>query len=150
MGMQTDCVYGFGWEVAVSDEKLEAFILNHRNTLKENKKGMEVLAWIDDDATFTENIKEYWFDYESEISGESGLYGIIADIMSRETGIRFDYRRPQDDDGDVIMFQETYPWLMTDAEKNLTIETLTEICVKYMRELGDEHQPDYVRLEYFG
>ena len=56
----------------------------------------------------------------------------------------------QDDDGDVIMFQETYPWLMTDAEKNLTIETLTEICVKYMRELGDEHQPDYVRLEYFG
>lgn len=103
MSAQTDCVYGFGWEVAVSDEKLEAFILNHRDSLKENKKGLEVLAWIDDDTTFTENIKEYWFDYKSDISGEAGLYGIIADIMSRETGICFDYRRPQDGKRSIIL-----------------------------------------------
>ena len=70
--------------------------------------------------------------------------------MSRETGIMFEYC-PPDCDCDTsasVIFEATYPWLLNETEKNLTIEKSSNICKKYMNELGITGEPDYLRLEY--
>ena len=43
-----------------------------------------------------------------------------------------------------------YPWLFNETEKELTEEKLSNICKKYMDELGITDNPDYLNLEYYG
>ena len=155
MSMQTDCIYGYGFQVEVSDENLKDFIWNHKKTVETLNRGPEILGWIEERIVKGDpfdSMKEKFFDYESHYSNEEGLYGLIADVMSEESGIRFEYHRPQDEDDieDVILFPESYPWYLNEVEKQLTQESFDEIIKKYIDDLGGHMATDYLRLEYFG
>lgn len=77
---------------------------------------------------------------------------VIANIMSRETGIEFAYCQPDEncDTPASVVFDEKYPWLLNETKKELTEEKLSNICKKYMDELGITDDPDYLELEYYG
>ena len=50
----------------------------------------------------------------------------------------------------LLYFDEKYPWLLNEPEKELTEEKLSNICKKYMDELGIADDPDFLELEYYG
>lgn len=150
--MQIDCVYGFGFAVYASDECLRDFIDKHKETLENElgEEGRRTIQYFYDHPDDTFNPKEDLYDYTGLYSNE-GFYGMIADVMTKETGIRFEYRIPQDEDYDeTIIFPETYPWLLNDTEKELTEDKLRNICQKYIDDLGGQLIADYIRMEYFG
>lgn len=98
------------------------------------------------------NLDDVFCDYDCDSSGCQGLGAVIANIMSRETGVRFDYCQP---DGDcdtsaAVLYSESYPWQMNEVERDLTAEKLTEICKTYMNELGIDGEPDFLAQEYYG
>lgn len=151
MSMQTDCIYGYGFKVYASDEQLKQFIEKHRDTIACLDLGRTLLDYMDrcEDDEF--NPKEDFHDWENEATGDIGLYGMIADVMYKETGIIFEYRNSQDDeDDDVIILPQMYPWQMNDKEKILSQEALDNICNQYIKDLGNQLKPEFIRLEYFG
>jgi len=156
MSMQTDCIYGRGFKVYVSDENLRDFINKHTTTiLGLGEQGEELIDWIkvhsESSGKPLDSLKEEFFDWDNEATGDTGLYGMIADVMSKETGIVFEFRNPQDDDeDDVIMLPQTMPWHYNEIEKNLTEEKLDGIFKKYIDELGGQLVVEDIRLEYFG
>ena len=156
MGMQTDCIYGFGFRVFASDKALADFIKNHEATVKSLEGGTDILDYVNDCISNNkplDSIKEMFYDYENNFTGDSGLYGIIADVMHKETAIRFEYRRTPDVDcceDDAIILPIAMPWQFNETEQKLTEESLEKICKKYMSELDERLVFDSIRLEYFG
>ena len=83
---------------------------------------------------------------------------IVAEWMTNNfdvnpKGIKFDgYIGQSDcDTEETIMFSETYPWLLTEEEKTLTLEDLREILSKFAEMLGvPPGCIDYQSLEYYG
>ena len=92
------------------------------------------------------------YSYACDCSCAEGFGAVISNIMSRETGIRFEYQQGQDDCGSVptVMFSDAPVWCYNEAEKNLTEDKFYEICDKYMHELGLEGRADYMEVEYYG
>lgn len=150
MSMQTDCVYGYGFSVYASDEELKQFILKHKDTVATLDEGRRLLDYMDGCTDDEFNPKEDFFDWQCETSTDDGFYGIIADVMCRETGIMFEYFVAQEDEDDAIIFRETMPWLMSQREKELTKVSMDAILRKYIDDLGGHLQIDSIRLEYFG
>ena len=153
MSMQTYIIYGYGFDVHVADKVLVDFIKSRENIVRSLNRGPEILDWIakkDKENGVYDAITEDFFDYENEINGDEGLYGIISDIMAKETGIMFEYRRGSEYDDDMIAFPECYPWQLNDKERSLTQEEATEILSKYMKELQIAGEPNYVQVEYLG
>ena len=151
MSMQTDVVYGYGFYVYVSDEELKNFVLKHKDTILKLDRGREVLEYTKRCSDDEFNPKEDFYDWENEATGDRGLYGMIADVMYKETGIVFEYRNSQDDgEDDVIILPQMYPWEMNDKEKILSQEALDNICKQYIKDLGNQLKPEFIRLEYFG
>lgn len=142
-------IYGYGFKVYVSDACLADFILNHDRTV-ENLDREDILAFIEncrDKNLPLDPLKEEFFDYESEITGDTGLYGIIADIMARETGINFEYRRAVvEDEDDIIIFPQMYPWQMNAEEHYLTKDKLERIVKGYINELGGQLIAEFVDI----
>lgn len=136
-------ITGYGFRVYVSDEKLNEFIRNHADTVKKLESGQEILDWLDSGST--DSIKEKFFDYTSEATNCGGIYGLIADVMSYETDVHFEYyfsNSPEDDD-DMIVFIPTYPWIMSDTEKTLTLDSLNTLIKGYLQEINSDLQIDY-------
>ena len=151
MSMQTDCIYGYGFAVYASDDELRRFITSHRDTVKQITDGEKVLQYLDSHEGDSFNPKEDLYDYETAATGDMGFYGVIAEIMSNETGIVFEFRNSQEDDGnDYILFPESYPWHYNERESKLTLDELKDICIKYITELNPNLVPGFQRLEYFG
>ncbi len=151
MSMQTDCVYGYGFKVYASDESLRSFCKKHRETILKLKAGKDIIDYMDQHSDESFNPKEDFFDYENEATGDTGFYGLIADVMNEETGIVFEYRIAQDpDDDEVIILPQTYPWFFNEIEKELTQEKLDDILKGYINDLGGQLKPEHIRLEYFG
>lgn len=151
MSMQTDCIYGYGFKVYASDEDLRQFIIKHKDVIPFLSRGRELLDYTENCRPDEFNPKEDFFDWENEATGDEGIYGLIADVMYKETGIVFEYRIAQDDgEDDVIILPQMYPWHMNETEKSLTQEKLEEILKKYIEDLGGQLVPEYIRLEYFG
>ena len=156
MNIQTSIVYGYGFDISVSDENLKNFILNHKESLlellEENSDIEKVLKYVrQNDVTVP--LKDTFAGYCGMFSADGGIYAIIADIMYVETGIRFEYRRPQDEDdqNEAIILPETNPWYFNEAEKAIEgEEQMDEILGKYMSELGIMNKPYSIRFEYFG
>lgn len=42
------------------------------------------------------------------------------------------------------------PWQMNDKEKNMSQEALDNIYKQYIKDLGNQLKPEFIRLEYFG
>ncbi len=154
MSMHTDCIYGYGFKVYVSDENLRDFIKKHESTIVSLSQGRELVDWTNEHISTgkpLDSLKEEFYDWDNLITGDSGLYGMIADVMTKETGIRFEFRNPQEDgEDDVILFPQTYPWYLNEQEKALTEETLDDIYAVYIGDLGGQLTTEYIRIEYYG
>lgn len=80
-----------GFYVAVSDAKLVEFIKNHKETIKSiGKHGEELITWVEEKCIY-DPIKEEFFDWEPLIGEATGIYGMIADVMTMESTIPYQY-----------------------------------------------------------
>lgn len=79
------------------------------------------------------------FMEDSETIKEDFFGNLIADVMKEETGIRFTFEPGQYEcrgEGSILL-EETYPWNMTDAEKNISdVGQLYGLMLPYAEELG--------------
>lgn len=152
MSAETSIIYGAGFPVNVSDETLQKFILNHANTISGIDDAREILKDAKEMTADEFNPKERYFDYSNRQNGVEGIYGLITDVIFKETGIRVDYclQDDNDDNGEHILLPECFPWQLNEAEKNLTQGSFKDLCLKYMRELDipDSAYDDFVKMEY--
>lgn len=150
MSMQTECIYGIGFQIKIEPEELQKFLQEHRESLKQLKGVESVLKCLDlDEDSFEDALLgfEYW---PNNGFGDS-LTAIIADIMSVETGLPIAYYpSTEDDDRESILYEQAYPWEMNDKERNLTKDELTAMFEKYAKELDSNIEvDDDIRLEYY-
>ena len=134
----------YGFNSNCDEEKLIDFIKEHKEAFCKSDREKKL---YNDMLNYTEseyNLEDFFEDYSCDNTGMTGLGAVIANIMSRETGIRFAYCQPES-----IVIDEKYPWLFNETEKELTEEKLSNICKKYMDELGVVDNPDYLNLEYY-
>lgn len=154
MGMQTDCIYGYGFIPYATNEQLQMFIIKHKDTISKLERGRELIDYTErfnceDFDKF--NPKEDFADWENEATGDTGIYGLIADVMYKETGIVFEYKNVQDEnEGDAIILPEMFPWQMNDAERGLSKDGLENLLRSYIKDLNEDIEIGYIRLEYFG
>ena len=73
-----------------------------------------------------------------DYSGHQGRGAVISSIIIRETGIRVEYQMGQSDCDSYpsVLFAEKMPWHLNEKERNLTVESLTDILLPYVEELG--------------
>ena len=150
MSMQTECIYGIGFQIKIEPEGLQKFLQNHRESLKQLKNVESVFECLDlDEDDFEDALLgfEYW---PNNGFGDS-LTAIIADIMNIETGLPIAYQPPvEDDDKESILYERAYSWEMNDKERNLTKDELIAMFKKYTKELDSNIEvDDNIRLEYY-
>jgi len=148
--MQTECIYGIGFQIKIEPVELQKFLQDHRESLNQLKDVESVLECLDlDEDDFEDALLgfEYW---PNNGFGDS-LTAIIADIMSVETGLPIAYYPPaEDDDHESILYEQAYPWEMNDKERNLTKDEITTMFEKYAKELDSNIEvDDDIRLEYY-
>lgn len=154
MSMRSSFVYGYGFVIdVIEDEKLIDFIKNHKDTFckSDNEKELfeEMLEYTKDEY----DLEDFFEVYECEMTGMEGSGAVISNVISRETGIRVEYQMGQADCDSYpsVLFTETYPWLLNEKERNLTVESLTEILLPYVEELGlSKKDIDALEIEYYG
>lgn len=154
MSMRSSFVYGYGFIVdEITDEKLIDFIKNHKDTFCKadyEKELFEEMLEYTEEEYYLEN---FFDDYYCDCSGQGGRGAVVSNIISRETGIRIEYQMGQSDCDSYpsILFTETYPWNYNEKERNLTVESLTEILLPYAEELGlSKKDIDVLEIEYYG
>lgn len=151
MSMQSSFIYGYGFPCECQRSRLCGFIESHKSSFLRNDEEKELYDRMIHMNDFSE-IDEVFESYSCDNTGREGVGAVIANIMSRETGIRFAYC-PENDECDTeasIVFAEGYPWQLNENEKRLTEEKLSDICKEYMDELRITDDPDYLNLEYYG
>ena len=151
MSMQTECIYGIGFQIKIEPGELQKFLQDHRESLNQLKGVEHVLECLDlDEDDFEDALLgfEYW---PNNGFGDS-LTAIIADIISVETGLPIAYYPPvEDDDKESILYERAYSWEMNDKERNLTKDELIAMFKKYTKELDSNIEvEDNIRLEYYG
>ena len=155
MSMSTSIVYGKGCQIQKSPKICE-FILNHKETLMKgieaNTRAYELLEELINDAKkmISDQLYENYYYFEGRYSSDEGLENIIADVISIETDVRVQFNEHQDNGKKYILFSESLPWYLTDTEKNLTEDSLTDILKKYFGELDIPVELEDLKLEYFG
>ena len=170
MSMSTSMSYGYGFELTnMTKELFIKFIDNHASTIlrlmtepknteqskfmkelldccrniinETDKNNLKIL-----DQRFHEIINPYEYTNEE--------YAIIANIMSQETQIEFNYEPGQEscDSPKAIMLGETLPWNYNVAELNLkSADALKDIMKPFAKELGiAEKDIDYLAIDYYG
>ena len=148
MSMVTTVLYGYGFICNYEDNKLIDFLKRHNKIFCQFPEEYEIYNDIINYPA--EDINNIFADYYDEC-GTNGKNVAISNIMSRETGIRFECCPPSYDYNDfVIIFREQFPWNLNEIEKNLTKENLEEIMKRYMHELGITTEVDYMSMEYYG
>ena len=150
MSMQTDYIYGIGFQIKIKPDQLRKFLQDHKESLNQLKGVESVLECLDlDEDDFEDALLgfEYW---PNNGFGDS-LTAIIADIMSVETGLPIAYYPPaEDDDQESILYEQAYPWEMNDKERSLTKDELIAMFEKCAKELDSNIEvDDDIRLEYY-
>lgn len=150
MSMQTECIYGIGFQIKIELDQLQKFLQDHRESLNQLKGVESVLKCLDSDEDDFEDALLSFKYWPNNGFGDS-LTAIIADIMSVETGLPIAYYPPaEDDDHESILYEQAYPWEMNDKERNLTKDELTTMFEKYAKELDSNIEvDDDIRLEYY-
>ena len=99
MSMQTNVSCGYGFSIEnVTEEALAAFILNHRDVFSKTEKEKEACNFAEitaDKKAVEDELFFYLDDYEDDNSGYTGFGAAISNIMTRETGIGFTYKKIQ-------------------------------------------------------
>lgn len=129
-------------------------IKNHKDTFCQSENETALFEELLELTKNTSDIdmEKFFQNYSCDASGIDGFGSVIANIISRETDIRFIYA-PSDAECDTdpsVLFEQAMPWQLNETEKALTESELDDICVKYTKELGIKTEPDYLALEYFG
>ena len=152
MSMKTDVIYGYGFEIHADEKTIMEFVRKHSSTIVKRKNNRELELMEECHNGNYEGIKEDYCDIECDLTGHGGLYAIISNIMTSETGIRFQYECGDCDcnSDESIMFCPVYPWQCNEKEKCLTEEQLEKIVNKYVEELGIITTVGYLEVEYFG
>lgn len=144
-------IQGYGAKIDTTDDAIVAFVKEHEETIMESV-GRFMSERVDDPnyiveayntvletADKNESVKEALFDYEGRNSVAEGVYGLVADIMYLETGIRFaHYRQYHEDEADesYILLTKLMPWDCNDIERNISKDDFEEIMSKYFIELS--------------
>lgn len=138
--MMNICGYGFEFDAVALQRKIEDFIGTHKKFFEES--GVEWKMKMFNQCTLREytplNLLNIFKDYIDERSNYTSVAGVIADIMTSETGINF-YAVHISDDHCAILLPENVPWYYNEVEKQLTEEKLNEIFKKYFAELDFPH-----------
>lgn len=163
MSYSVDHVYGYGFEISFSwhlwdSKKLFDFLKNHKDTVKELYDGESILKFIEQKNPDIDEFCEEFADRENcEGYGYNSARNVVADIMNKETGLRFTNQLDMDSNTEFVMLPECMPWLLNEKEKNITEQELRDICKKYMEELGFCTKEDFEgqligmqKIEYFG
>lgn len=156
MSMRSDFIYGYGFNSDCNEEKLLDFIKSHKETFCKSNKEKEIYNTLftntDANVRKENGIEDLLNNYRCDNTGMEGLGAVISNIMSRETGIRFSYCQADDDCDTLasVVFEEAYPWLFNEKEKELTEKKLSDICKKYTNELGITEESEFLALEYYG
>ena len=163
MSFSVDHVYGYGFEVYFGGDDFDSkkffdFLRNHKETIKDLYDGESLIKFIEQENPDIDEFCEEFADRENcEGYGYNTARNIVADIMNKETGIRFTNQLDMDSDKEFVMLPECMPWLMNEKEKALTEKDLHDICVKYCSEIGlpteEEHEGQIFgmqKVEYFG
>lgn len=154
MSATESIVYGYGFELSITPVIFIKWIKKHKTTFCESADENALFeqlvlneSSIDDDV-----LSEVFCHYYCNSSSNEGVGAAISNIMSRETGIRFDYQPGQEDCGGSphILMVESMPWELNEIEKSLTQDKLDNIMISYMRELSLSGEPGKVALEYYG
>jgi len=127
MSFHTWSYTGIGFDVAeANNDAIFNFLKNHEQSIAE---------YLRDDIMAVVNDEEPDFGELLEVNDTCTISSIIADIMSAETGIGFDYIGIGDDDEDAVMFLPCFPWEYSDKERALTREEIVKTMTSYAQEL---------------
>ena len=97
----------FEISICASDETLKHFILKHKSTVNKFQRGPKLLQYIEGCSDDEFNPKEDFYYWDENPCNDWGLYGIIADIISEETGTKVIYKVYEDSEGefqDILLF----------------------------------------------
>lgn len=141
----TENGYGIDLEnlphISKKKDKLKSFVIKHRRDILE-----------DFSLTSNSTAEEFYDELENYESGSGyeSSWAIVAETMSNETNIPFEYFYSEY--GEVIMYLPSYPWsILSDKEKNLTKTEINNIFKNYLEELGYKNvSVDYRSIEFFG
>lgn len=163
MSFNVDHVYGYGFEISFGGDNFDSkkffdFLKNHKETIKGLYDGESIIKFIENENFDIDEFCVEFADRENcEGYGYNTARNIVADIMNKETGIRFTNQLDMDSDKEFVMLPECMPWLLNEKEKALTEKDLYNICVKYCIEIGlptkEEHEGQIFgmqKVEYFG
>ena len=152
MSMRSSFIYGYGFNIDCDEEKLIDFIKDHKEAFCKSDREKELYNDILNYKKTEYDLEDFFEDYNCDNTGMEGIGAVVANIMSRETSVRFSYCQPDEGCGTFasVVFEERYPWQFNENEKELTREKLLNIFKKYMEELRIMDNPDYLSLEYYG
>lgn len=132
MSFQTWHNYGYG--ICTDDIKTHSVERLENLLLLAPKFKAQVDEWLR-----KEDIKEpTWNDYmEFDEDYNLGLATLLKEVIEEAEGISLN--ACDDFEGtNYLMYQAKYPWSLTDIERNLTKEQVTEIFERYVGILTDE------------
>ena len=140
-----------------SDEgvaKIKELIKAHMPNLKKKAEKSEAAEWVFNGCKdYLSSSKKGMVLANVDACLNSGIItpaAFLSNIMFLETGIRFSaYNDAEDYDvsAGVVMFEENFPWLMTEFEKNMTKQVLDDVFAKYIAELGMDVSPDNICID---
>lgn len=157
-------VYGYGFVFDKEELQLELvmdFILHHAKVFQrtdEETQLVELMRELKGQQAAGEDISEdleaemedMELYYQDDSSRQHGIGAVLATIMRRETGLRFQYW--PDCEGystePAVLWKATYPWEMNEKEKDLKEHRLYDICRAYMEELGLDDDPEELEQIY--
>ena len=119
MSMQTECIYGIGFQIKIEPEELQKFLQDHRESLEQIRGAESILECLNLDK---DAFKDAYFDFEYYPNNGFGYSptATIADIMSVETGLPIAYYpSTEDDDHESILYERAYPWETLQKMKSL-------------------------------
>lgn len=152
MSTKTSNVYGYGFGVPEDERVIMDFIIAHKEAFcqsDEERELFKVIMSLIGDGYDMISLDVVFERYVCDTNCLEGTGAAIANIMTRETGIRFEFH-PGMDNENKILFPESYPWYYNEKERELTRETLDEIMSRYVDELGIDKEADYEDIEYWG
>lgn len=153
MSMRSSHVYGYGFHCDCEDQKIIEFIKSHKKTFCKSEMETDLYNEMLEYTAGEYDLEDFFMDYSCTSCGAAGIGAVISNIMTRETGVRFEFHNSQEecDTKASVLYGIGYPWQLNETEKELTEEKLENICSIYMQELGiPSSEMGYLELEYYG
>ena len=150
MSVEVTQMRGYGMDAfKATDEELIAFFKDHEAAVRK-AEAEEVLDYI---ASGETDLQAEFFDYENEDGNAVGLNALVAQVITIETGLWFDFFIGDiDDNNNAIMFPECFPWCYSRRDMTTSVEELDEIINRYMNcfESVKDREPGVCVIQWIG